>query len=285
MSGETILRRHAEQPSLSYTLHLPQAHPKGCVLLTHGYAEHSGRYGEVVDALLARELAVATYDLRGHGRSEGFRGHVERFDEYLADADDLLTELAKVSAWRDAGPPVLLGHSLGGLITFHLALRDPGRFRAIILSSPFFGIALAVSPVKKAAGRLMSRLAPKFGLPSGLHGADLTHDAAKARAYDEDPMLVKNATSRWFTEAVNAHERALRDAPSMMLPALFLVAAADKVASAPATKAVFERVGSRSKELRMLEGQYHEIFNETDRAKWIAMAADGARAFVDRASS
>ncbi|RYE91783.1 MAG: alpha/beta hydrolase, partial [Myxococcales bacterium] len=55
------------EPTLRLTLHLPPETPAGAVLLTHGYAEHSGRYDEVVAALTGRGLAVATHDLRGHG--------------------------------------------------------------------------------------------------------------------------------------------------------------------------------------------------------------------------
>jgi alpha-beta hydrolase superfamily lysophospholipase len=277
MTGPQDLRRDG-RPTLRYELHRPTGLVKGAVLLTHGYAEHSGRYGEVVAALVARGLLTATWDLRGHGHSEGIRGYVERFSEYPGDANDLLVELARDEAWKAAGPVVLIGHSLGGLITFHVGLDDPGRFRGAILSSPFFGLALAVPAPKRLAAKLMSRVVPAFALPSGLKGADLTHDAALATAYDNDPLLVKKVPSRWFTEVTAAHQVALERAPSWRIPLLIMAGGDDRVASVPAARALFERVGASDKEFRPLEGQFHEIFNEVERPRFIAMAADRAAA-------
>jgi alpha-beta hydrolase superfamily lysophospholipase len=129
------------------------------------------------------------------------------------------------------------------------------------------------------AGVLLSRLLPGFALPSELRGKDLTHDSKLARAYDEDPLLVKKVPARWFTEALAAQQRALERAPSWKLPLLLLHGGADKVASPSASRALFERVDDPRKELRLLDDQYHEIFNELDRDRWIRLAADGAARF------
>lgn len=268
------------RPALSFELHRPSGAVKGAVLLTHGYAEHSGRYGEVIDALLSRGLLTATWDLRGHGHSEGHRGYVERFDEYLDDADALLDRLAQEDAWSAAGKPVLMGHSLGGLVTFLVAARHPERFAGVVLSAPFFGLALAVPAPKRLAGQFLSRVLPKLGLPSGLKGSDLTHDAAKVTAYDRDPLHFDNVPARWFTEALAAQERALSLAPSFQLPILLLAPGEDRVASTPASRKLFEAIGSRDKELRVLDGQFHEIFNELERPRFIAMATDRALAMA-----
>jgi alpha-beta hydrolase superfamily lysophospholipase len=242
------------------------------------------RYGAVTRALLERGLVVASYDLRGHGRSGGERGQILRFDEYVRDADDMAAALGGEPVWRGAGPPVLLGHSLGGLVAFHVALRDPGAVRGLVLSSPFFGLGLDVPAVKKAAGRFLSGVWPSFSMPSGLRGADVTRDAALARAYDNDPLIFKNTASRWFTEALGAQQRALSLAPSMRLPLFIVQAGDDRIASVAATRALFDRVGSLTKTLRIAEGSYHEVFNDLERERWIAEAADAALAFCTPAA-
>jgi alpha-beta hydrolase superfamily lysophospholipase len=266
-------------PPLAYALHPARGEAKGAALIVHGYAEHLGRYGEVIDALVGRGVTTAVFDLRGHGNSGGPRGHVERFADFVRDVDDVLGALSKNEAWRKAGPPVLLGHSLGGLISFHVALADPGHVRALVLSSPYFGLALRVPAVKRAAAQALSRVKPAFSLPSGLHGADVTTDPERAKAYDDDPLVFPNATARFFTESLAAQARALELAPSMRLPLLILQAADDKVASAPASRALFERVGSLRKEYRSCEGCYHEIFNERSRDRWVAEAANAVLGF------
>jgi alpha-beta hydrolase superfamily lysophospholipase len=74
-SGGT--RLHAE-------VYLPDA-PRSVALIVHGYAEHCGRYREVAHVLHATGCAVLAFDLRGHGRSTGKRGHVGSFREYRDD--------------------------------------------------------------------------------------------------------------------------------------------------------------------------------------------------------
>lgn len=270
-------------PRLAYQLSAPESGtPRGAVLVTHGFGEHSGRYGEVVAALLERGLAVATYDLRGHGNSGGPRGHIESFDDYLRDADDLLEQLAGDDGWRAAGRPVLFGHSLGGLISTHVALAGQERFRALAMTSPFLALALQVPAIKKLLGRGMSRMFPRFAQPSGLSGAQLTHDREIAERYDADPLGVKKVTARWFTETERAQERAFAAAPELRLPLFCLAAGDDIVASTPATERFFKLAGSQDKELRVLEGLFHEVLNEVDRAPHIATLADwiSARARV-----
>ncbi|HEU4407606.1 MAG TPA: alpha/beta hydrolase [Polyangiaceae bacterium] len=269
----------AGAPPLAYALHLPAGAPKGAALVVHGYAEHMGRYDEVVEALTGRGVAVGTFDLRGHGNSGGPRGYVDRFADFLRDVDDVLGALGNEDAWRGAGPPVLLGHSLGGLIAFHVGLADPGHVRALVLSSPYFGLALRVPAVKRLAAQALSRVRPAFSLPSGLRGADVTTDPERARAYDDDPLVFPNATARFFTESLAAQVRALEHAPSLRLPLFVLQAADDRVASAATSRALFERVGSLRKEYRSCEGCYHEIFNERGRDRWVREAADAVLSF------
>jgi len=279
MSSASLFFSRPGEPTLRYEVRAPEGAPVGSVFLTHGYAEHSGRYRQVIDALVARGLVVASYDLRGHGHSEGPRGYVERFEEYLRDARALLGHLRADAAFTAGGKPVLLGHSLGGLITFLLSLEMSDEARGVILSSPFFGLALKVAAPKRAAAVLLSRLVPRFGLPSELRGKDLTHDSRLAQAYDSDPLLVKSVPSRWFTEALQAQKLAFDRASSLKLPLLLLHGGADKVASADASRELFARVTDPRKELRVLDDQYHEIFNELDRDRWIHLAVEAAVRF------
>jgi len=67
---------------------LPDAAPKAILLVVHGIAEHSGRYTNLVNYFVPKGYAVYSFDLRGHGKSDGKRSYVERFSYYL---DDLQT--------------------------------------------------------------------------------------------------------------------------------------------------------------------------------------------------
>ena len=67
--------------------------PRAAVIVVHGLAEHVGRYQELGRALAAEDIACFAHDLRGHGMSEGRRGHVRAFDVLLQDLERFRREV------------------------------------------------------------------------------------------------------------------------------------------------------------------------------------------------
>lgn len=259
-----------------------QGKPVAAVVIVHGYGEHIARYDETGRALAAAGFSVRGLDLRGHGQSAGVRGFCNRFDEYVDDVD------AIVKRARGEGLPVfILGHSFGALVAPFYVLRHPGDVAGLVLTSPFWKLALAVPPAKVLAGKIASRLYPKLGLPSGLKGAEVTRDPEIAAIYDRDPLNNKNATARWFTETSAAQESLVTRASALTLPVLLLVGEADKIAAASQAPVVFDRIGSKDKTLRMLAGQYHEVLNEPKptREKTVAEIVEWLRAHAATAAA
>lgn len=238
--------------------------PRLLVIVLHGYGEHAGRYAHMAQAFNAKGMSVLAVDLRGHGKSKGRRGHVERFRDYHHDVYALM-EAAKSKA---PGVPIaLFGHSMGALLGIDWLLSGNGKeLVGVALSSPFLGIALAVNPVKAAVGRFMSRYVPTLALPTGIHGTDVTRDPELSRLYDSDPLNNKNATARWFTEALETIERAHARAAELAPPMLLLYGGADRLASADATDRfaarLKERAGKAPLIVERLGGYFHELVNE-----------------------
>ena len=112
------------------------------MVIAHGLGEHSGRYGNVVERLLARGVSLWIPDHRGHGQSGGQRGHVLNFFQYLTDLR-LMVELA-CQPRRSRGKCFLLGHSMGGLIALYFAQRFPDLIDGVLVSSPALGMAVKV---------------------------------------------------------------------------------------------------------------------------------------------
>ncbi|MBX3197663.1 MAG: lysophospholipase [Labilithrix sp.] len=262
----TLGKRAGDQPDLYYASAMPSGGVKAVLGIIHGYADHGARYRHVMGALAEHGIGSIAIDLRGHGRALGPRGFCNRFDEFLDDARELRRLVDERARARGEGtdpvPTFLFGHSFGGLVATSSILESQGSFRGLVLSAPFFGLALEVPRVKVAAGKLASRIYPRLGLPSGLAGKDMTHDAEKARAYDDDPLVFPNATARWFTETVAAQERALANASRLTLPLYVAFGTGDKVASMAAAKRVFAGAGSADKTWDAREGLYHEVLNE-----------------------
>jgi alpha-beta hydrolase superfamily lysophospholipase len=251
----------ADAPRLYFTSAVPQGEVKAAVGLIHGFAEYGARYAHVIEAWAERGIATVTIDLRGHGRSEGRRGFCERFSQYLDDAAELVPLLGE----RAPGAPALLfGHSLGGLVAASLVIAAPSPWRGVVLSAPYLGLALDVPPGQIFVGKVASRLIPRFAQRSGLRGADLTHDAARARAYDEDPLIFNTVTSRWFTETRKAQARALAQAPSLTMPLYVVVGTEDRVAKVETARAFFDAAGSQDKTWDARAGLFHEVLNEPE---------------------
>ena len=255
-------------PAIAYRVFLPDE-PKMLAVLTFGYFENMKRYREVIERWTARGIAVAAYDLRGHGLSEGRRGFISRFSDYIDDLQALLATLDKDAALRKLGPPVLFGHSLGGLISIHGALRATRGLTGLALSSPYLAIAKAVPAIKLIPGRILSRIAPTISIPAGVRGTDCTRSLEIAEAYEDDPMNFKNANVRWFTETTRAQNEAQERAHEIKVPTLCIQGAADKIAQAGASEHFLARVGSPDKEFVALPDHYHEVLNEPDRASTI----------------
>lgn len=246
----------------------PVAGCRGRVVIVHGYAEHKGRYRKLVSELTGAGYECHLFDLRGHGVSGGRRGHVARFAQYREDL-----HLVAREAGRDLPPGVpllLLGHSLGGLISLDYVLHHPETFAALAVSSPFLAPAFAIPPLKRTLGTLASYVLPTLAVPSGLEAAWLSHDPEAVQAYIQDPLVFPTATLGWFTAVEAAQEEVFARSGEIRLPALFLVGGSDPIAAPPRARALFARLGSADKHLVVYDGLFHELFNELLRAQVVA---------------
>jgi lysophospholipase len=245
--------------------------PRGAALVLHGYAEHCGRYREVAHVLREAGLSSLSFDLRGHGRAHGPRGHVLRFADYLADVTAALAQL-DARASKDL-PLALLGHSNGALIALRL-LADPWgcpqRLRCAVLSSPFLRVRAKVSPVKRVAARCLGWVLPSFTLPNEIDIEKLTHDDGKLAERRVDTLCHDVAGARWFNETLAAQAWVREFAHRIQVPTLWLVAGDDAVVDPETTRLVHARVKARA-DWHLFDALYHEVLNETERARAFAL--------------
>jgi len=238
-----------------------QANPeKARMVIAHGLGEHSGRYGNVVERLLPEGISVWAMDHRGHGRSDGIRGHVFSFYQYMVE----LSKLVGISSdgIAEGVKLFLLGHSLGGLIALRVAANFPERIDGMIVSSPALGITADIPAAKAFAGRIMSAFFPSFGFANDLDVSKISHDEDVVRAYIDDPLVHGRVSARWFTEFLSAMKAAGDSAPEIKIPLLMQLAGDDHLTNADASANFFEALGSDDKTLHIYKDLYHEIYNE-----------------------
>ncbi len=232
------------------------ADPRATVLIHPGFADHRGRYPFAIAALTAAGHDVFAFDPRGHGDSGGQRGHVDRFEDY---DDDLRTMIAVVRE-RTGTPPVLVGHSQGGLIVCHAARSAPLPVRAIALSNPALSAAIAVPGWKIMMAKSLSRLLPTVPVPVGIPPETISRDRDVVDAYRRDPLVFSAGTTRWGAEFLRAQSDVLSTPTAFGVPTLVMVGTGDQVVDPHTTLRHFSSASGL--EVERYAGFYHELFNE-----------------------
>lgn len=233
--------------------------PRAELLILHGYAEHGGRYRELAHRLADFGMASTAIDFRGHGRSRGQRGYVDRFEEYFLDLE------AAQRLLSPGLPQMLLAHSHGALIALDYVTRNRSSFRAMVISNPYLALAMEVPAYKRTVAKLAARFLPRLSLPSGLPPEGVSRDPGIVDAYQRDPLVFTTAAAGWFAAATAAQAR-VRALTSLPLPCLYVVGEADPIASPVASRALANNLASDHLTLRLCAGARHEVFNEIDRA-------------------
>jgi len=285
MTRSRWLERRTGQPCLAYWMREPDSEPLGSVLIHHGFAEHSSCYEHVRDAWLKRGFVVAGYDCRGHGNSEGARGHVDSFDDYVADLEDILAALDRDPHWARFEQPILFAHSTGCLVTLLSAHRNPGRYLGLGLSAPYLELAIAVNPVKKWFARLIANVYAQYSEDNRLDARMLTRDPVFAERITNDPLRLRRVTAGWFAQTLAAQEAVRRAAPDLTLPIFCVVGSADPVAKVSATQSFFERLPGHDHTCRIVPGGLHEVLNDTSRDELLDAFADEFTRWTRRTST
>jgi alpha-beta hydrolase superfamily lysophospholipase len=247
---------------------LPEREPSVVVVISHGLAEHSGRYTDLAARLVAHGYAVYALDHRGHGRSSGVRANIERFS-YLVS--DLSAFVGRAQRQHPDATTFLVGHSMGGAVALASVLRNPGGLKGLVLSAPAVAAGEVASPVKAFAVRLLSRLAPSTGALT-LPAAAISRDPAVVRAYESDPLVFRESIpARTLVELLQAMAAFPDSVPKLKIPVLVQHGTADRLVPLAAARPVYERLGSpKLRTIRLYEGLFHEAYNEPERDQVIA---------------
>jgi len=247
--------------------------PKAILIIIHGLGEHSGRYGNLIDALQNKGIAIYGLDHRGFGRSGGKRGHVDSFMDYIYDMKIFVNMLKDKHPNK---PVIMLGHSMGGVLALKYALTHAEDLDALILSSPGLVPAIKVPAWKKNLAIFLSSKIPSLTMPSGLDATTISRDKEVVKQYLADPLVHDKVTPRFYVEMMNTIDECINRCGEVTLPLLLIHGTADALVLDEASKIVYEKAKSKDKTLKLFEGLYHETMNELepDRKKVLKFLAD-----------
>jgi len=242
---------------------------KANLLLMHGYGEYATRYvaeyNQLIPALNKAGISVFAFDANGHGASPGPRGATD-----MKQAVHHHQMAREALALESKAPILLFGHSLGGLISAASVAGKPAGVEAVVLSAPALQIEL--NPVLKTLAGLIAAIAPSARLTPPLEAGAISRDPAVVAAYRNNPdVITKPPAARLGATAVSVLETAWAKFSAWKAPVLIIHGDADRLTPIEGSQRFFETIGVSDKTLDVFEGGYHELLNDTERDRALAV--------------
>jgi acylglycerol lipase len=237
--------------------------------VVHGHGEHSGRYERFARGMAAHRMATYAVDLRGHGESAGQRGHVDSWSQWVDDAAAFVKHVED----ETTGEVVPLGHSFGGVVMLSAARAGKlSKARRFIVSNPALRLKKEVPAWLSNASKALATFAPKLTLSNNVDAATVSRIPEVVEAYRTDPLVHNKITTRLYAEWRRASKDNLDQAGDIKLPFLILAGTADPLIDPEVSRELHRR--APASELRMLDGRYHEPFNDLGSEEVFDLIAD-----------
>lgn len=240
--------------------------PKGIVLLIHGLGEHTGRYDHVGKAFVKNGYHLIGFDLRGHGLSEGARGHAPGLRALYDDISSFIEE-SKQYLGNDM-PSFLYGHSLGGNLVINYLIDNAVDVEGAIVTSPPLQLSTPQPKWKIALANFLGEKIPRITMKNGLEKDALSRNSAIVKAYENDSYVHDKISAGLGLILFETGSKALKDADRWNLPLLLMHGTADRITLHDASKTFAQKAGEQITFVSW-KSYYHELHNDIDSEKVI----------------
>ncbi|MBE2247546.1 MAG: alpha/beta hydrolase [Candidatus Competibacteraceae bacterium] len=260
MNASFKIRTNDNLQLQGYTYHSSQS-PRVVIVHAHGMGEHASRYEHVANFLSKKDIAWISMDHRGHGLSEGRRGHAPNYEALMNDV--LLLHQEAVKTYPNT-PIILYGHSMGGNLMLNYLIRMKPEISGAIITSPYLRLAFEPPGWKVALGKFSAGIIPTLTQPTGLDTKALSRDMQVVNDYENDPLVHDKISSAFFTCVHAAGPYAIENASLIQQPVLLMHGTSDQITSHKAS----EELAINNPQyitLKLWEGLYHEIHNEPEK--------------------
>ena len=226
----------------------------GTVFLLHGYFDHTGILKNLIRHCLDSGLAVACFDLPGHGLSTGQRGAIEDFSQYVS----VLENFIKICSGRLQQPYYLIGHSLGSSIALEYIFNGNSQnpvFKKVILLAPLIHYSYY------QISRLQYPLLKSFvvNIPRGT--PNNSSDPVFVDWLKQDPLQGKQIPIGWLRALYEWNDR-IENYGSVSTPLLVIQGTRDRVIDWRYNiKLLKEKCDSLT--VKWIENGRHQLLNES----------------------
>lgn len=234
--------------------------PKGIIHLLHDLGEHSAHFSHVAEAFSENHYHFVALDLRGHGLSEGKRGHSPSDVHLMNDIQNFIrvsNEKLRITKL----PSILYGHGLGANLAINYMLRRQPNITGLIATSPMFKPPFKVNKSKAAILKILANIYPKFKLNNLMKAEHLSRDLAIVQAYKEDVYNHNYLSARLALDILQNGNYAFAHAHKCKVPLLLMHGSDDPICPPSLSKEFVKKAGKLA-ELVILKNFYHEIHND-----------------------
>ncbi len=229
------------------------------LFIIHGICEHSGRYSELAEKFNEKQISVITYDLRGHGKSEGKRGYIKNFQDHVNDFLKIKRKYRNRKVKQ-----FILGHSMGGLIGHLYMLVYNPKVDGFIASGAPTDYLSDAKPLRFIGYKWFGFLNKKnkFGKNA------LSKDIEVEEKYNNDPLVIKQFKIRLAGEMFVKGVKYLKEnIQNNKKPILILHGKEDIIVPYQFSENIYQQIPHNKKKIIIYENMYHEILNEVEKDK------------------
>jgi alpha-beta hydrolase superfamily lysophospholipase len=248
------------------------------ILLSHGLSDRSERFIPWAEKFADSGFGFCCFDTRGNGKSEGKRGHCNRFEDFLLDVDHCL-EFVK-SKFPDI-PIILYGHSMGGNVIANYLLQRQPIVLAAIITSPWLKLTNEPGELLKLIAKIAYRIIPELDQKANINAHHLTDNHEVVQKYIDDQLIHDRITPAGFVNISKAGLWAMENADQLSVPTLLMQEEGDRITSFMATKEFAKQAGTIC-HFKKWEGRFHELHHEPFRdevfkyiVNWIGQQSSG----------
>lgn len=241
------------------------------VAFANGRSEWLEKYDFLPDLLqLPEDCVFVTWDHRGQGASDGVRAGIDHYDTFVRDMQAIFqTAIPNI-------PYVLMGHSMGGLISLYGTLTGKLHPKSVALSAPLLLMPETIMkrPLASKVARLMNR-GPLRNVSIGAGNFEkssfarnpLTHSAENYQKLQNAPYKVPSPTFSWVNASFEASAVVFDEERVRKLNApVLIMGGSEEVVVDPkgfsSWMQLAHRVTQTSTRYELIPGARHELFNE-----------------------
>ncbi|MFH1830824.1 MAG: lysophospholipase [Pseudomonadota bacterium] len=248
--------------------------PRALVVFLHGLGDHSGRYSQFIKRIVGEQCACAIYDQRGHGQTQGPRGHVAQFADWV---DDLASFVQFSRSNLPAETPlIIVGYGLGALIGINYLLMHAQPVDGMVSISATLAPKVQMPRWKRELTKKFHGILPKFSVGNGIRFEDLSRDFKEVENMSDDNLFHRRFTLSTDNEIIKNLELLAGLPARIHVPMLMLAGSDDRICDCNASVWFTARLSSEDKECHIYPGMYHDLLHDIgkekvmdDVAKWI----------------